>query len=238
MGRLIGNLYAIGGSGLTHHWDASAYLIAGKEPVLIDCGSAMGYTQLKTNLKQIGYEPKDIRRVIATHGHWDHVSAMSLIREESDATFFIHELDKHQVETGDYELTAAFLYNQPFPSIEVDGLLQEGETLELGDYRFDVLHTPGHSPGSVSLYTRIDDLGILIVGDTVYGGYHPKVGSSIESWETSLDKLLELDFDVFTWGHGQPSLISEGKTRIQEARQQIGVYFSPWFKPFHTKFKY
>ncbi|WP_067618975.1 MBL fold metallo-hydrolase [Alicyclobacillus acidiphilus] len=238
MGRLIENLYAVAGSGLTHEWDASAYLVAGDEPVLIDCGSTVGYTKLKANLQQIGYAPKDIRKVIATHGHWDHVSGMALLREESDAEFLIHEADRRQVESGDTDKTAAFLYNEPFPKIAVDGLIQDGETLRLGDYDFEVIHTPGHSLGSVSLYTRIHDLGILIVGDTVWGGFHPRIGSDIDKWEQSLDRLLELDFDVFTWGHGQPCLIPEAKVRIQEARRQLGVYFHPWFKPFYRKFTY
>jgi glyoxylase-like metal-dependent hydrolase (beta-lactamase superfamily II) len=65
-------------------------------------------------LVSFGYQPQDIRRVIATHGHWDHLSAMSLLRQESDATLFIHQADGAQVETGDGDLTAAFLYNRPF----------------------------------------------------------------------------------------------------------------------------
>ncbi|QSO51553.1 MBL fold metallo-hydrolase [Alicyclobacillus curvatus] len=239
MVRLIGNLYQISGSTLTHSWDANAYFVAGDEPVLIDCGSTVGYPKLKENLSKIGYQPKDIKKVIATHGHWDHVSGFSLLREESDALFYIHSEDKEQVETGDYDLTAAFLYDEPFPPFKVDHLLEDGDTLQLGDYQFDVVHTPGHSMGSVSLYSVIDGMKLLIVGDTLWGGYHPRVNSSIEHWELSLDKLLKLDFEILTWGHHpRTGWIYEAKEKVREARQQIGVYFSPWFKPFHTNFKY
>lgn len=238
LGRLIGPLYAVAGCGLTHDWDANAYLVAGDEPVLIDCGSTVGYAKLKENLKRIGYAPRDIRKVIATHGHWDHVSAMALLRQESDARFYIHEADRGQVETGDGDLTAAFLYDQAFPPFPVDGLLYDGDTLELGGHAFRVVHTPGHSPGSVSLCARICDVGVLIAADTVWGGFHLRVGSDIVHWGQSLDKLLELDFDVFTWGHGQASLIGDGKARVQEARRQLGVYFNPWFKPFYAKFNF
>jgi hydroxyacylglutathione hydrolase len=55
--RLIGNLYVISGDKLTHPWDASAYLLAGDEPTLIDCGSSEGYNALKANLKKLGYTP-------------------------------------------------------------------------------------------------------------------------------------------------------------------------------------
>lgn len=236
--RLLGNLYAVAGSTLSHPWDASAYLIAGDEPVLIDCGSVRGYQDVKQNLKKLGYEPKDIKRVIATHGHWDHVSGLAQLREESDAKFYIHAADREQVETGDYELTAAFLYKEAFPPVKMDGVIEDGDMLSLGDYQFQVLHTPGHSPGSICLYGNVEGMRLLIAGDTLWGGFHPRVKSNLEDWEASLDKLLTLDFEVTTWGHGSPSLIYEAKEKAIEARQQLGVYFNPWFKPFHTEFRY
>jgi glyoxylase-like metal-dependent hydrolase (beta-lactamase superfamily II) len=238
MVRLIGQFYVVSGDKLTHPWDASAYLVAGDEPTLIDCGSTEGYAALKRSLKQLGYEPKDIRRVIGTHGHWDHVSGMALLREESDARFMLHAADREQVETGDPDLTAAFLYGKPFPPVEVNDLLNDGDVLRVGEYDFHIYHTPGHSPGSVCLWTEIGGMKLLIAGDTFWGGYHPRVGSNLEAWANSLDRMLELDFDVMTIGHLPPTLIYDAKLKAIEARQQFGVYFNPWFKPFHTTFRY
>src|SRR3712207_6430610 len=152
MVKLIGHLYIVSNEKLTHPWDANAYLIAGDEPTLIDCGSSEGYAALKRNLQQLGYAPKDIRKVIATHGHWDHVSGMAQLRAESDAQLFLHAAEREQVETGDPDRTAAFLYDRPFAPVKVDGFLQDGDVLQLGAYQFHVYHTPGHSPGSVSLW--------------------------------------------------------------------------------------
>ncbi|MCL6442388.1 MAG: MBL fold metallo-hydrolase [Alicyclobacillus sp.] len=238
MPRLIGNLYTVAGTGLTHPWDATAYLVAGDEPVLIDCGSTLGYASLKRNLQALGYEPKDIRKVIATHGHWDHVSAMALLRQESDAEFWIHEWDREQVETGDGERTASFLYNHPFPSIQVDGVLRDGDRFQCGGFEFLVIHTPGHSPGSISLYAVTDELKFLIVGDTLYGGYHERIRSNLAYWKDSLQKLSTLDVDALSWGHGQPVFLFDANTRVREAIQQLGVYFNPWFKPFHLQFQH
>lgn len=238
MVRLLGQFYVVAGDKLTHPWDASAYLIAGEEPTLIDCGSSEGYQALKRSLKLLGYEPRDIRRVIGTHGHWDHLSGMASLREESDALLYLHEADRAAVESGDQDHTAAYLYGKPFPPVEVNRPLSDGDILRINGYEFRVYHTPGHSPGSISLLTEISGMKLLISGDTWWGGYHPRIGSDLEVWAESLDRLLGLDFDVMTIGHCPPTLIYDAKTKAQEARQQFRVYLNPWFKPFHTAFKY
>ncbi len=235
MVNLIGQLSIVSNEKLTHPWDANAYLVAGDEPTLIDCGSSAGYGALKRNLARHGYQPCDIRRVVATHGHWDHVGGMAQLRAESDAELWLHAGDRQAVETGDRDRTAAFLYDQPFPSVPVDRLLHDGEVLALGAYRFHVLHTPGHSPGSVCLWAEIAGVKLLIAGDTLWGGFHSRVCSELDAWVRSLDRLLALDVDAVTIGHSSPELIWDAKNNLREARQQFGVYFNPWFKPFHLQ---
>lgn len=238
--NLTGKLYMVAGERLTHGWDASAYLIAGDEPALIDCGSSEGYPLLKQNLKQLGYEPRDIRKVFLTHGHYDHVTGLVHLREDgANPEVYIHTLDREQVETGDLILTSAFLYDRPFPPVKIDHELHDGDVLKVGDYDLHVYHTPGHSPGCVSYGIEIDGVKILIAGDTLWGGYHPKVHSSLEDWERSLAKLEDLHFDALTHGHlCPPNLLYNATERIHEARLQFNVYFNPWFRPFHTKFQY
>ncbi len=227
--RLIDELWIVSGHDITHPWDASAYLVKGDEPTLIDCGSAIGYPALKRSLQGFGYQPEDIRRVIGTHGHWDHLSGMAQLRAESQAELWMHEADRAQVESGDYELTSAFLYGLPFPPTHVDRLLHDGEELRINDFDFTVYHTPGHTPGSICLWTRVGHIGLLITGDTFWGGYHPRIHSNLEDWKRSLDRLLELDFDLVTIGH-YSSLITDAKRKVREARVQFGQYFDPWFK--------
>lgn len=238
MVRLIGDLYVISGPKLTHAWDASAYLIAGSEPTLIDCGGCLGYAALKRALRRFGYQPGDIRRVIGTHGHWDHLSGMAQLRAESDAELWLEDGDRGAVESGDHDRTSAFLYGKPFPPVQVDRSLNHGEVISAGAYRLKVIHTPGHSPGSVSLLTEHNDLRILIAGDTLWGGYHPRIGSDLDAWAASLDRLLTHKFDVLTVGHCPPTLIFDAKAKVREARSQLGVYFDPWFKPFNRRFVY
>ncbi|WP_067618985.1 MBL fold metallo-hydrolase [Alicyclobacillus acidiphilus] len=238
MVRLAEGFYMISSGNLTHPWDANAYLFPGQEPALVDCGSPLGYAALKESLRQFGYEPKDIRKVIGTHGHWDHVSGMASLRQESDAVLWLHPADKEQVEHGDYDKTAAFLYGEPFPATPVDHLLEDGQDILAGDHTLKVIHTPGHSIGSICLWFEVGGIKILISADTVGGGFHPRVGSDLVQWEHSLDKLMKLDFDVYTMGHSNPTLIYDAKRKIQEAREQFNVYLNPWFRPFHVSFTY
>ncbi|MDQ0889497.1 hydroxyacylglutathione hydrolase [Paenibacillus sp. V4I9] len=236
--KLAEDFYVVSGDKLTHPWDASAYLITGKEPVLIDCGGVDGYPALKRNLGELGVRPQDITKVIATPGHWDHVSGFAQLAQESSAELWIHEEDREQVEQGDYDRTGAFLYGKPFPALQVHRTLNDGETLHVGRFSLEIIHTPGHTPGSVSLRLTDGIHKILIAGDTLWGGYHTKVGSDIDAWGHSLDKLLTYDFDLMTFGHLPPTLVYDAKTKVAEARKQLGAYFNPWFKPMYETFQY
>jgi glyoxylase-like metal-dependent hydrolase (beta-lactamase superfamily II) len=160
---------------------------------------------------------------------------MAQLRAESDAELWLHAHDRQAVETGDGDRTAAFLYGQPFAPVSVDRVLHDGEVLEIGSYRFRVLHTPGHSPGSVCLWANIDGCKVLIAGDTLWAHFHHRIGSDADAWVRSLDRLLALDVDAVTIGHSPPELILNANAHLREARQQFGVYFNPWFKPFHLQ---
>lgn len=241
--KLSGNLYVVSGDKLTHPWDASAYLVLGDEPALIDCGGTLGYPALKRNLGQLGVTPRDIKRVYATHGHWDHLAGYAALKEDNpDVQLFVHEAARESVEAGDPELTAAFLYDVPFPRLQVDGLLADGDMLRIGGagggYDAKLLHTPGHTPGDMSFLLQVGDLRVLIAGDTMWGGYHPRVKSDLDAWHRSLAKLAAEEFDAMTFGHLPPTLVLDAKAKVIEAQKQLGVYFNPWFKPFHEKFMY
>lgn len=227
--RLLDELWLLSGKTQTHPLDATAYLVKGEEPTLIDCGSSAGYPALKRSLQSFGYQPSDIVKVIGTHGHWDHLSGMAQLREESNAKLYLHEADREQVETGDFALTSAFLYDKPFPPVKVDGLLRDGDILQINDFRFTVYHTPGHTPGSICLWADVGDVKLLIAGDTMWGGYHPRIHSDLEAWGESLDRLLALNFDVMTFGHWD-ALIEDAKRKVELARRQFAVYFDPWFR--------
>jgi glyoxylase-like metal-dependent hydrolase (beta-lactamase superfamily II) len=86
----------------------SVYLVKTAEPVLIDCGSRVGWDQLAGNLKLLGMSPGDIRWVVATHGHWDHMDAMTVFQKEyPNVKFAIHAGDAQFVLSDDRVFSCA-----------------------------------------------------------------------------------------------------------------------------------
>lgn len=234
---LLGQLYQVAGPNLTHPWDANGFLLMGAEPTLIDCGSVLGAPALRDNLATFGLELGDIHRVIATHAHWDHLSG-AVELQAAGAEVWLHAAEVYQAELGDPDRTASFLYDQQFPKLRVDRVLQGGEVVQLGEHTLELHHTPGHSPGGMSFVLQQGKVKVLFAGDTLWGGYHHAVGSDMQDWQRSLELLVSLEPAVMTVGHAAPGLIFDATAKLREAQQQLGVYMNPWFKPFHIEFQY
>jgi glyoxylase-like metal-dependent hydrolase (beta-lactamase superfamily II) len=123
------------------------------------------------------------------------------------------------------------MYDRDFPPLSVARELRDGDVLRFGRIDVDVIHTPGHSPGSVSFLLETGGERALLAGDTLWGGFHPAIGSDIEDWQRSLDRLLEEDFDVMSFGHCISHLVLDAHAKVAAARERLGVLFDPWFVP-------
>lgn len=238
--KLLHNIYQIGGPGLSHSFDACVYLIDGsEEKILIDCGTPEGYVQIKENMKKAGFDPGKITKIYGTHGHYDHVGAAHLWKEEYGCRLFLHELDKDQVESGDSVRTsAALLYGTTSSPCKVDGMIQEGDVIFQDDVRLEVIHTPGHTMGSVSFDVTAEGYRLLIAGDSVWGGFSEKIGSDEAAWRESLKKITARHWDFYTFGHVAPQLIADADERLKEARMAFANYYNPWFKTFFETYRY
>jgi glyoxylase-like metal-dependent hydrolase (beta-lactamase superfamily II) len=152
--EIIEGVYQIGGAGITNADDAAVYLIdfAG-EPVLIDSGAGRSISQLVNNIEELGFSPTKISKLILTHCHIDHIGAAPLFKKQYGAKIVIHALDAQAVETGDSAKTAASWYGADFPPTKIDEKLTGANgMLKFGEDTLQWLHTPGHTPGSISLY--------------------------------------------------------------------------------------
>lgn len=200
--RITEHLRQVGGPLLSHPRDCSVYAALGGKCALIDCGSGEGSGRLAANLAGAGVPPGGIAWVIGTHCHYDHLAGMpDLLNDNPDVRLAVHKDDAAAVENGDPDLTCAgWLYGVDMPRLKVDERLKDGGAITVSDMRFEIIHTPGHSPGSISVLLEIDSRRILFAGDALTPG-NDKVMSDYDAWTATLDRLLEADFDFILPGH-------------------------------------
>ena len=147
--------------------------------------------------------------IIATHAHFDHIVAAEHVRRASGAPFFMHEADKPLLDWFQ-ESGRMFLGLELGAPPEVDRDAPEGLKLTAGSASLEVLHTPGHSPGSISLVGE----GIVFAGDTLFAGSIGRTDLPGGDTQALLDgvqqKLFPLGDDVIVYpGHGPRTTLGE-----------------------------
>jgi hydroxyacylglutathione hydrolase len=134
-------------------------------------------------VSELGHRPEEINCIVNTHGHGDHIWGNKALREKTSAKIAVHELDAEGVGT-------------------VDVKLKDNDTIELGDREFRVVHTPGHTPGSICLYDEKDET--LITGDSVQGRGVEEgnlVVRNKQEYINSMKKLLKLKIKTMIVDH-------------------------------------
>jgi glyoxylase-like metal-dependent hydrolase (beta-lactamase superfamily II) len=148
--------------------------------------------------------------IINTHGHFDHVGANRKLKEATGAPILIHALDAPML--GQLSSSAAawgmVAENSPPPDREIG----DGDRVSFGDVTLTVLHTPGHTPGGISLYTDTE----VFVGDTLFAGSIGRTdfaGGSFETLKNSIQqKLFTLNEDLVVYpGHNHSTTIGTEK---------------------------
>jgi len=151
-----------------------------------------------------------VKYVVDTHGHPDHVCGNGVVKGATGASVLIHELDAAMLGETGKKLAALFGFHVESPV--ADGFLKDGDVVRFGDVGLRVLHTPGHSPGSVSLV----GVGCVFTGDTLFAGSIGRAdlpgGSGVEIMRSLRERLVVLpDGFVVYPGHGPESSIGVEK---------------------------
>ncbi len=224
LSEIVKDVFIVGGPDITDGRDGCVYLISLGELILIDSGAGWSVESIIGNIKRLGFDPRNLAKVLLTHCQIDHVGGMPEIRKRFGAKVYIHKLDAPPLENGDPILTAAKWYQTDFPPTSVDVQLDSPEeTLMVGDQKIVCLHTPGHTPGSICIYLERDGRRILF-GQDLHGPLLDEFGSNIEDYGRSTQKLLDLEADILCEGHfGIYKNKKDVRNYILSYRRQYGV---------------
>ncbi len=197
---------------------ANVIVIVEDELTLVDTGFRGSSRRVVRFIRSLGRLEKEIGLIVITHNHFDHVGGLTELRRLTKAKVAVHVAD-----IGDFEGEPAYpggvrrlLRVPPFSALhsvfsisasEVDIELKGGEVLDALD-GLEVIHTPGHTPGSISLFSPRNKL--LIVGDALdkHGKAilppHEIASTDLTQAIESVKKIAQLDFEVLCFGHGHP----------------------------------
>lgn len=176
-----------------------------KEAMVVDPGD-----EPDRIMEIINNEGLSLGYIVCTHAHFDHVGALPDIRQETGARIVIHR-DEVEIYKAARDMAAFWGYDiEPLP--DPDLLVDEGDEIKLGALTFKVLHTPGHSPGSISLFGG----GVVITGDTLFAGSVGRTdfhGGDTNSLRQSFERLMLLPPETAVLaGHGPNSTIGKERT--------------------------
>lgn len=185
--KIVGNTYFVG------TYPASAHLIdTGDGLILIDVGYSDTLFLLINSIYKLGFSPYDIKYIILTHWHGDHTEATAALSDLTGAKTFIGRKDAKKAEK--YFIA--------------DALLKDGDVVSLGNTKIEVMETPGHTEGTISLFYETEENGITYKVGTFGGaGANTLVKERFdyddcrEDYFNSLKRLKEKKVDVFIGNH-------------------------------------
>ena len=174
-------------------------------------------------LERIGALGVNITSIINTHGHADHIEANREVKEATGAQILIHTSDGPML--TDPERNLSIFFGPAVDSPPADRFLAEGEEVEVGHITLKVLHTPGHSPGSISLVGE----GIVFSGDALFAGSIGRTDFPGASYDQLIDsirtKLFTLDGSLkVSSGHGPESTIGWEKAHNPFFNESYGLF--------------
>ena len=201
-----------------------AYLVEGDTLALVDTGLPWHARKILDYVRSIGRKPEELSLILITHSHPDHTSGALAIKRRTGAEIVAHAGDTKTHPDQEVSLSYMGVFTSlklPLPFLQrtlVDSLVTDGQVIpSFGGIR--VLHTPGHTGGSVCYL--LESKNLLFAGDTLFSDGArlsrsvPFPGYDAEHYRESLNRLAALQFDALCGGHGVP-LVDHASDRLRE----------------------
>lgn len=207
--RIHGNTYLVGTCGI------AAILITGDEGhILIDAGTEKGAGLIAENIRSLGFRLADVKMLLHSHEHHDHVGGMSRLQQLTGARLAASPQAAEVFRTGTArpgDPQAGI--NPPFPAARVDQVIEDGEAVRVGSLQLTAMATPGHTPGALSWHWGSCDGGVcrrIVYADSLTPvsrddyrfSDHPDV---VAAFRSSFDKLRQVDCEILLTPHPSAS---------------------------------
>lgn len=223
--HIVDNIYYVGTEGL------AAYLIVSEQgAVLLDAPFAANAEQIERNIESIGVPLHDVRLLLSSHAHADHVGAMAALKRDTGASYIASAGDRWALENGRNQGDNNYGV-QPFDPITVDQIVSDGQKVRVGDVELTAHLTPGHTAGCTSWSMTVNDSGtprevlflcsITVAGNTLIGNRsYPGI---VEDFRTTFAKLGAMHADIVLSGHPDTTGILERQERHMVGDQDAFV---------------
>ena len=183
-------------------YESNVYLLEGEDPIIVDTGGGMFADTTLEEVSKI-LPPKKVERIVLTHSHLDHLGGARAFLKATGARLYMHEAEAIPLMAGETTYLLRNMFDSDLGKLDVTPL-KTGERLKCGETELEVLHTPGHSPGSIVLHDKATDSAV--VGDTVFCdggvGRWDLPGGDLAQLMRSIKRLGELGLKNMYPGHG------------------------------------
>ncbi|MGX5729500.1 subclass B3 metallo-beta-lactamase [Pseudoxanthomonas beigongshangi] len=213
--RIAGNVHYVGTKGL------AAYLITTRDgAILLDATLAQNASQIERNIESLGVPLREVKLLLSDHAHADHVGAMAQLKRDTGARFLASEGDRWALENGRNQGDNNYGV-MPFDPITVDEIIQDGQTVRLGEVELTAHLTPGHTRGCTSWSMTVDDHGtprqvlflcsITVAGNTLVDNKaYPGIA---KDYRATFAKLAVMRADIVLTSHPEMSDVLERAAR-------------------------
>lgn len=224
--KIIGNLYFVGA------YEASTHILETEDGlILIDPGYFETLPNVLENIRAVGLNEKDIKYIIISHAHYDHMDATKALVEITNAKTFIGKKD--------LPLLKGEIFHYPLRSFEPDVLLEDGDVIELGNTRIRCMETPGHTDGTMSFFFDVTEAGKTYRAGMFGGaGTNTLLREFLEKnklpfenrrkFVDSVHKLLKEKVDVFIGNHAANNATDKKIEKLQNGGPNPFIVAGEW----------